>query len=251
MSRLDLPRVIGHRGAAASAPENTRASFLRAAELGALWVELDVQLTRDGVPVVFHDDQLDRTTDGQGLLRETSLDDLRSLDAGSWFSPTFAGERVPTLAEALECIQGLRLGLNLEIKADEDRGDETARAALAVARQVWSNDRNPPLVSSFARSALTAAAQAASDWPRGLLVEAVPEDWKEAVRGLRCVSLHADQKKLNPTRIREIRESGTKVLAYTVNNPAQAERLWGWGCTAVFTDRPERIMSDGDRFGFR
>lgn len=246
MSRLDLPRVIGHRGAAASAPENTRASFLRAAQLGALWVELDVQLTKDGVPVVIHDDRLDRTTDGQGLVVDTTLDDLKALDAGSWFAPEFQGERIPTLAEALECIQGLRLGVNIEIKADEDRGAETARAALAVARQVWRRD--PPLVSSFARSALEAAQEAASDWPRGFLVEAVPEDWKQIIRALRCVSLHADQKKLNPSRIREIRDSGAKVLAYTVNSSSQAERLWGWGCTAVFTDRPERLLTDNDLF---
>ena len=93
MNGLILPRVIGHRGIAARAPENTLAGFRRAAELGVAWVELDVQLTSDGVPVVFHDDGLERTTDGQGLLIETPLAVLRGLDAGAWFGPAFAGER--------------------------------------------------------------------------------------------------------------------------------------------------------------
>ena len=94
--------VIAHRGASAERPENTMSSFRRAAELEADRIELDVQLTRDGQVVVFHDADLDRTTDGSGPLTEHTWDELSRLDAGSWMSPEFAGERIPRLVEVLE-----------------------------------------------------------------------------------------------------------------------------------------------------
>ena len=204
-------------------------------------VELDVQLTGDGVPVVFHDDGLERTTDGQGLLRETPLAVLRRRDAGSWFGPDFAGETVPTLAEAITVIVELGLGLNIEVKADEDRGGATAEAALAVARSLWPGDRTPPLLSSFARSALRVAVETTPGWPRGLLVGGLPDDWREASQGLGCVALHADHRRLNPARAREVKDAGLLLLAYTVNRADHADRLWSWGVDAVFSDHPERL----------
>src|SRR5580704_12278143 len=93
---LRLPPVIGHRGAAAQAPENTLAGFRAARALGCAWVEFDVRLTVDGVPVVCHDDKLDRTSNGRGRISKLPLAAIRMLDAGSWFGPAFAGERIPT-----------------------------------------------------------------------------------------------------------------------------------------------------------
>src|SRR5919204_3658410 len=93
--------VVGHRGAMGYCPENTMISFARAVELGADWVELDVHLTRDGALAVIHDETLERTTNGKGLVREHTLDELKRLDAGSWFAPAYAGERIPSLDEEL------------------------------------------------------------------------------------------------------------------------------------------------------
>lgn len=109
------PLVIGHRGAMGYAPENTLASFELALEQGADMVELDVHLSRDGQVVVLHDEQLDRTTDGQGLVRDWSVAELRRLDAGAWFDPRFAGQRLPTLQEVLEWAAD-RAHLAIEIK---------------------------------------------------------------------------------------------------------------------------------------
>ena len=108
-------RVIGHRGSMAKAPENTLDSFRRAALDGALWIELDVHLTSDGVPIVFHDNTLERTSDGSGPLSEITLSDLKRLDAGSWFNPSFAGTRIPTLAEAVTLSDELGLSMNVEM----------------------------------------------------------------------------------------------------------------------------------------
>src|ERR1700683_1095896 len=97
--RLHIPKVIGHRGAALRAPENTLAGFRKAAELGCTWVEFDVRLSLEDRPIIFHDDTLERTTEGTGPVGATTLVDLLSLDAGSFFDFAYRGERIPTLDE--------------------------------------------------------------------------------------------------------------------------------------------------------
>lgn len=246
MTASVLPRVIGHRGAAAHAPENTLAGFACAVRLGVRWVELDVQLTADGVPVVFHDDLLDRTSDGHGLLVETPLDELRHLDAGGWFAERFAGERIPTLEDVLTFLAREGVGLCLEVKADETRGGATARSALAAVARCWPAEGLPLIVSSFARSAVEAAAEAAPHRPRGLLVEGLPPDWREVARRLGCSSLHVDQAVVDEMTVRAVKEDGLALLAYTVNDRLRAEQLWGWGADALFSDCPEQLQRPAD-----
>lgn len=238
--------MIGHRGAAAHAPENTLAGFACAVRLGVSWIELDVQLTADGVPVVFHDDQLDRTSDGHGLLVETSLADLRRLDAGAWFAERFAGERIPTLSEALSFLVKRGQGLCLEVKASEARGGDTARAALAEVERSWPAGGPPLVISSFAKSALAAAAVVAPDRPRGWLVEKVPLDWRDEVIRLGCTSLHVGQATLDETTVRAVKDDGLSLFSYTVNERLRAEQLWGWGADAVFSDCPEQLLKPSD-----
>jgi glycerophosphoryl diester phosphodiesterase len=99
---MAAPLLIAHRGGAVEAPENTLAAFRYSLALGIRWFELDVQMSRDGALVVFHDETLDRTTNGDGPIGSLTLEDLRRLDAGSWFGSQYAGERIPTLREVLE-----------------------------------------------------------------------------------------------------------------------------------------------------
>lgn len=127
----ELPKLVGHRGASALAPENTMASFKRALADGADIVELDVRVTADGVVIVMHDDTVDRTTDGSGGVSELTLEEIQGLDAGSWFHPRFAGEPVPTLAEVLGWAQG-RVELFLEIKYDWSSSEIDPRLVPAV-----------------------------------------------------------------------------------------------------------------------
>jgi len=108
--------VVGHRGAMGHCPENTLASFERGLQLGADWIELDVHLSRDNALIVVHDETLDRTTNGQGAVREHSLAELKALDAGSWFGPEYAGERVPTLDEVLGWARQRNAIVDIEIK---------------------------------------------------------------------------------------------------------------------------------------
>src|SRR5205814_5101727 len=133
--------VIAHRGASGTHPENTLAAFRRAVELGADMIELDVQLTRDGEVVVFHDATLERTTDGAGAVSDRTLAEIRRLDAGAWFGPAFRGTRVPTLAEVLAAVG---LPVNVELKPVGDDGLEARALAVvesagALARVVFSS----------------------------------------------------------------------------------------------------------------
>jgi len=113
---------IAHRGASYYAPENTMASFKLASEMNADMIELDVTLTRDNIPVVFHDRKLSRTTDGKGNISRYLLRELRELDAGLWFSELYKGTRIPTLEEVLEWASGT-IALNIEIKKEAVSGN--------------------------------------------------------------------------------------------------------------------------------
>ena len=169
-----FPRLLAHRGGGALAPENTLAGLRLAARLGYAGVEFDVKLTADGHPILMHDPTLERTTDGKGKVAETTLAAIRALDAGSWFGGRFAGEKVPTLEEALEVMSGLAMGFNLEIKPCPGREAETAQAAAACVRQRWPRYLPQPIFSSFKAEALAAARAAAPEIPRGFLFERLP-----------------------------------------------------------------------------
>ncbi len=235
---VKFPRIIAHRGSPRAAPENTLASFRKAAQEGARWVEFDAALTLDSRVVVFHDDELDRTSDGTGLMAETSFEQVSSLDAGGWFSPAFKGEPIPTLEEALELFAALNLGFNIELKTDKGREVALAAIALPIARACWPETRPTPLVSSFSRQALAAAKDVAPQWPRGYLFDRLPEDWREIAKTLDVATLNANQKHLTREQVMEMRGAGYGVMAYTVNEPARAETLFGWGVDAIFTDIP-------------
>lgn len=249
MSRSALypSAVIGHRGAAALAPENTLASIRRAAADGAGMVEVDVKLTADGRPIVMHDDRLERTTDGIGAVASTTLDALGALDAGAWFAPEFTGATVPTLEELLETVLDLGIGLNIEIKPCPARDVETTEAILAAAGAMWPDDRPPPLLSSFSRECLARARDItrswARDWPRALIADALPGDWTEARLILDLAAVHLGSDGLEAGTIAGIHAGGSAVAVWTVNDIDRARALWAAGVDAVITDDPGRLAS--------
>ena len=230
------PRRIAHRCGGALAPENTLAGLRVAAGHGYRAVEFDVMLSGDGTPVLIHDETLERTTDGHGRVAETSDAELARLDAGGWFGPQFAGEPLPTFAEAAGLCLALRLWANVEIKPSAGRETETGRRVAQAARASWAGAA-PPLLSSFSVAALEAAREAAPELPRGLLFEAPPPDWQQAFRRLACYSLHCSRHCLTPQLFDEARAAGIPLLVYTVNDPEDAAALLRQGVAAVFTDR--------------
>jgi glycerophosphoryl diester phosphodiesterase len=132
-TRWPYPRIIAHRGGGTVAPENTLVALKVAASMGFGGVEFDVKLARYGVPVLMHDDTLDRTTDGTGRVVAHDAAELRSLDAGLWFANEFAGEHVPTFEAAAALCRSLGLWANVEIKPDEENPEETGRIVAGMA----------------------------------------------------------------------------------------------------------------------
>ena len=239
-----LPPVIGHRGAAARAPENTLAGLRSAKALGCAWVEFDVRLTADGAPVLCHDASLDRTTDRVGPVASQSLASVRQCDAGSWFGPAFAGERVPTLEEALALAAELDLGVNIEMKPGPGREYATAAAVASAVRRL--GPAAPSLfVSSFLPAAIAASRDLAPQSRRGVLFRSVPSGWVGIAKRLDCFVIGVDHRRLRRWRVVEIRAAGYPVAAYTVNDPARARLLFAWGVTSVFSDMPDMILQAG------
>lgn len=239
----EIPRIIGHRGAKVNAPENTIASIRRAYEEGARWVEFDVKLTVDDVPILIHDATLERTTNGQGDVRDRTLDEIRRLDAGSWFGPAFAGERVPTLAETLDFMAAHGMGFNLEVKPCPGRARETAEVALKMVKERWPSDCPAPIISSFSLDSLDAARKVAPDLPRGYLIEKLPVDWRENARTLDCAAIHPNSRHLSRDQVREIKAAGYALLVWTVNEVGRARDLLSWGVDSLITDAPGDIAA--------
>jgi glycerophosphoryl diester phosphodiesterase len=244
---LNLPLVIGHRGAAAHAPENTLAGFRKARELGCAWVEFDVRSAAGDALIVCHDAKLDRTTNGPGRAATMPLAAIRRLDAGSWFSVDFAGERVPTVEDSLALCRELGLGANVEIKAERGRGAATA-AAVSACLDRFAERLPPILISSFLTEAVAEASAHSPTIPRGMLWRKIPRDWQRRAAELGCATIHADHNSLSESLVAAICGAGYPLLAYTVNDAARARQLFGWGVTSVFSDAPDIILAAAGTF---
>lgn len=242
---LKLPRIIGHRGAAAYAPENTLEGFHTAADMGVEWVEFDVKLTKDQVAILFHDESLERTTNGGDRpVADCTYEEIKSLEAGSWFSDSFTGIQIPTLEEAIEVLIEHGLGANVEIKPCPGREKETAEVALDILSQYW-DDHERLLISSFSHVSMETALDMAADWHRGfLLPEEWPENWKELAEYLDVSTYHVNGNKVVREQIDELLDLEKPILAYTINDPHRANLLQSWGVDCFFSDEPD-VLKDG------
>lgn len=238
---IALPRVIGHRGAAAVAPENTLAGLAAAAAAGARWVEIDVRLSADKVCVLSHDPTL--IGEGRRMrIARTSAAALGALDIGTRFSADFAGETMPTLAAALDRAQALGLGVNLEVK---DCGLRNRALADAITAVLADRPRGTPelLVSSFRPSILARLRARDPALALGLLSRGFHGGWRRRADALGCVSLHCAAARATAAQIADFKATGRMVAAYTVNDPALARRLFGWGVDAIFCGDPGRMLA--------
>lgn len=242
MTSLVIPKVIGHRGAKAYAPENTLSSIHAAADLGVEWVEVDVKLTKDGHAVIFHDEELDRCTGVHGLMKDFTLKDVREMDAGSWYGDSFIGEKIPTLEELLNTVLERKMGVNLEIKPCPGREVDTAEVALDVATRIWPDDLPPPLISSFQQVSLETAFDMMPEWPRGFLIDEPLENWREMAEYLEAATININGNTATRDMVEEYIEMQKPLLAYTINDPQKARELLRWGVDSFFSDCPDVII---------
>jgi glycerophosphoryl diester phosphodiesterase len=236
---LRTPAIIAHRGASAAAPENTLAAFNLAVALNADAVELDVKLSKDGVPVVMHDATVDRTTDGKGRVSDLTLADLKALDAGSWKEAKFAGERVPRLAEVFEAVSS-RIWINVELTNYTTRGDGLAAVVVGLIQQMKLQNR--VLLSSFDPLNLRKVRQLDPSLPVAQLTSHdqpifLREAWLAFF--IPHEARHPEDVQLGQKGVAYFKKRGYRVNVWTVNNPDDLRRLADEGVDGLITDVPD------------
>jgi glycerophosphoryl diester phosphodiesterase len=237
---FDLPRpiVLAHRGAASQAPENTLASFELAAQQGADAVELDAKLTVDGHVVVFHDQTLNRTTNGDGRLVTKTLGELRELDAGSSFSRDFRGEKIPLLEEVFDAV-GQKLYINVELTNYTTPTDHLVTAVCELVRKCGLEER--VMFSSFLPHNLTKARELLPGVPRGLLAT---KGWAGAwARSFGFTfgdyaALHPFLTDVDAREVQRVHRLKRRIHVWTVSEADDIKRLQGWGVDGIFTKDP-------------
>lgn len=238
--------VIGHRGAPREAPENTLASFRRAFELGADAIELDVRLSRDGVPIVMHYATLERTTNGKGPVSALTLAKLRRLDAGSWFDAKFKSERIPTLDEALAIVarqaQPRRVGVRMliEIKNEPEPCAGIEDAVVAIIRQHRLERR--ALVISFDHEAVLRVKHHAPTITTGVLYVARPVDAVALARAANANALLPLWAYTSKALVTAAHAAGLAIVAWTVDERPVMERPIAMGVDAITSNRPDLLL---------
>jgi glycerophosphoryl diester phosphodiesterase len=235
--------VQAHRGASAVAPENTIAAFRAARDQGAHWVELDVALLADGTPVVIHDVTLDRTTNRQGSLGAITAADLAEIDAGGWFDPAFAGERLSTLPEVLDALATLGINVNVEIKQHEHH--KSLAQLTGTVHQCLRDHagRTQVMISSFDPDCLKAMHALDSGYELAMLWSELPPDWLDQLDTIPASAVHLHYRALSFKTLDRARERNKLIRAWTCNDPAQMQPFWAEGLAAVITDNPRLFLS--------
>jgi glycerophosphoryl diester phosphodiesterase len=232
---MQRPFLWAHRGASRIAPENTMAAFATAVELGVDGLELDIHLSRDGIPVVIHDESLERTTDGQGLVADASLEQLQQLDAGGWFSPQFIGESLPTLAEVLSEFSA-KLRLNLELKEFS--------AGIEVLSLLRQHSAAEVVISSFDYDLLKGLRSLDEALPLAVLFD--DGNWRQAVRladEISACAFHPAGNLVCRRMVAACRNLALPVSVWTVDQETQARSLVRMGVSGLFTNDPGALRS--------
>lgn len=222
---ISYPRIISHRCGGFLAPENSLAGLEAVACLGCKAVEFDVMLTADGVPILMHDETLDRTMGCSGRVAELTLAQIRA-----------CAPQVPTLAEAIAECRRLDLWANIELKPSAGLEEETGAIAGAWLAANWNG---LGVISSFSEKSALAARRHLPDARFALLYEILREDWHGSDARLQVSGIHLAAEAVDAKVAAQIARLGLPWACYTVNERSEAERLFSLGCAAIFTDRPQ------------
>jgi glycerophosphoryl diester phosphodiesterase len=239
--------IVAHRGASDFAPENTMAAFRKAVLMNADYIEFDVQLSKDGRPVVIHDRTVDRTTNGTGKVRGLTYAELRRLDAGSWFNPSYAGEKIPSLDEVLDAFIG-KIGLLIELKAqDRLSGIERKVADALPARNMHMLKGDAVIVQSFDFVSIRRFHAILPTVPVAVLTSAPRQHTDTMLETFRTFAhyvnpnfIYADKPLMD-----RIHSLGMRAIAWTVNKPRIAARLRKAGIDGIITNDPAGLQPSG------
>ena len=234
--------MVAHRGFSGGAPENTMAAFKKAIEIGSDMIELDVHLSKDGQVVVIHDDTLNRTTNGKGKVASYTLNELKPLDAGSWFGSQFSGEKIPTLKEVLELTRGQIL-LNIELKGGDlrqySREDLADRSLQEVEK---AGMLNQVLFGSVDLSAIERIREKNPRVPVALIYSKSWSFPQEATGGRPVPVLSCLGTVLTQTNISKAHQQGVMVFVWTLNTEEHMEYFLNMGVDGIITNHPDRLI---------
>jgi glycerophosphoryl diester phosphodiesterase len=236
-----MHKLLAHRGVSTLAPENTISAFKMALELNLAGIELDVQLSKDGHLVVCHDENVERTTDSKGFIKDLTLHEIIKLDAGSWFDRKFAGEKIPTLEEVLELIGGRNVVLNIELKSGIVLYEGLEKKLLDVLGKYNFLERT--IFSSFNHYCLLKLKELNSKVRIGILYYAGLVDPWEYGKKLGAYSLHPFFPSVTETMVQNCLKENLKVIPFTVNDKNMAKKLVDWGVEYIITDVPQEFIS--------
>lgn len=232
---------FAHRGASGYRPENTMLAFEHAIELGATGIETDVQLTADGVPVLIHDESLLRTTGVNNYVKDMHYDDMKRLDAGSWFNPQFKEATIPTLEELLLLAQTHQLIINIELKNGLVFYPDLEERVIALIDKYDYSDN--VIISSFNHYSLKKVHELKPTIKTGILyMEGIYEPWHYA-KGIGATKLHAPYYAAYPEWIKQAAEHGCHYNVFTVNDEKQMQALIHAGVEGIITDFPDKLTA--------
>ena len=238
--------VIAHRGARAYYPENTLAAFKAALEMDADMIELDITLSKDNIPVVIHDEKLNRTTNGIGLVSDHDLEELKKLDAGYWFHEKFSGEKIPTLEEVLIFAKD-NIALNIEIKPEavgEDHKGGIEEISLELVKKYEMEQH--VLFSSFNYRAITHLKKLDQNIAAAILYErnqAAERSPSEQVSAHNADAFNCNFRKISQKWMDDLNEHNIPVFIYTVNREREMQKMIEMGVSGIFTDKPD-VLKD-------
>ncbi len=234
--------VIAHRGASAYAPENTHAAFKLAIELESEMIELDLLLSKDGVPIVIHEEELERTTGVNGLAGDYTLDQLKELETGAWFSDDYIGEPFPTLEEVLAYTKGV-IAVNIEIKhesvTDEIEGGIVDKTLQLVRKYEVENE---VIFSSFDYRVMEHLNILAPEIPKALLYEEQQSgdlSPLQLVEKYKVDAFNCSHRQLTDEWILELNENKIPFFIYTVNDEELMSEIISAGAKGIFSDKPD------------
>lgn len=233
------PIIFAHRGASAHAPENTMAAFRLARKMNSQGLELDVQLTSDGVPVVIHDESLQRTTGVEGQVANFSWEELQTLDAGRWMGENWAGEKIPRLEQVLTEFNDLILNIELKNSVVPYPGLEQKVIELVTAHC----DIAKVIISSFNHDSVKRVKELAPLLHTGVLYEKEPADAAAYVKNLGAIAAHPDHKLISRQQVEQFHAAGVQVNTWTVNTNTDMERMIAMNVDGIITNHPHRLHS--------
>lgn len=240
--------IFAHRGACAYAPENTLSAFERAHSLDADAIELDVQLTKDGYVVVCHDYSVNRTSNGQGWVKDYTLADIKQLDFGSWFHDDFRGEKIPTLDEVLDLTLRSALKINIEIKHGPVKYQGIEHKVIEAVKRRNLVDR--VIISSFYHPCLLTVKQLCPAIKIGVLFECRLLNPLELCRQVQADYLHPSWDSIDLQWAKEATDRGIKINTYTINEHDQYNYAAQMGVSGIFTNFPDKWRENCEKSVF-